>query len=210
MAIYSNLNALPMGMHGVWESSLLKSQLSGHIWDCLVVEETTTGSGASATTTRTPINCDNGVAVRVGDFVTGENNTQIGLQERYATIAGVKDKIGVVGSVPIIKDARTALEETEPYFYNKAGQDSKVYEVVGDEYDGDIFGVGLHQFTTATQTLAKTLGSYVVVDGNGKWVAQAAKPTASAYGFIGRVHSTWTNNDYTIVRIYAIQNKDNN
>lgn len=205
MAIFSNLDQLPIGMHGVFESSLLKSTIAGHLWDCLVVQE----SGSGDSFTRTPIAVDNGVAVKVGDFVTGANNTQIGLQERYATIAGVKDKIGVVGSVPIVKDARTSLEETEPYFFNKAGQDSKVYEVVGDEFDGDIFGVGLHQFTTATQNLAKTLGSYVVVDGAGKWVAQATKPTAANYGFIGRVHSTWTNGTYTIVRIYAIQNKDN-
>lgn len=210
MALFGNLEELPKAMHGVFESSLLKSMLAGHIWDCLVVEEETTGSGASATTTRTPINIDNGVAVKVGDFVTGANNTQIGLQERYATIAGVRDKVGIVGSVPIVKGARTKLEETEPYFYNKAGQDSKVYEVIGDEFDGDIFGVGLHQFTAATQTLAKTLGNYVVLDGTGKYVAQAAKPTAANYGFIGRIHSTWTNGDYTIVRIYVIQNKDNN
>lgn len=128
MAIFGNLEALPQAMHGVFESSLLKSTLAGHIWDCLVVEE----SGSGASVTKTNIACDNGVAVKVGDFVTGEDNTQIGLQERYATIAGVKDKIGVVGSVPIVKDGRTALEETEPYFYNKAGQDCKVYEVVGD------------------------------------------------------------------------------
>lgn len=205
MALFGNLEELPKAMHGVFESSLLKSTIVGHLWDCLVVEESTSGTSV----TRTPIAVDNGVAVKVGDFVTGVNNTQIGLQERYATIAGVKDKIGVVGSVPIVKDGRTALEETEPYFYNKAGQDCKVYEVVGDEYDGDIFGVGLHQFTTATQTLAKTLGSYVVLDGTGKYVAQAAKPTMANYGFVGRVHSTWTNGDYTIVRIYAIQNKNN-
>ena len=56
--------------------------------------------------------------------------------------------------------------------------------VIGDEFDGDIFGVGLHQFTQATQTLAKTRGNYVVLDGNGKYVAQTAQPTMSNYGFV--------------------------
>ena len=202
MAIYSNLNPLPMGMHGVFESSLLKSTIAGHLWDCLVVEETTSGNE----TTRTPIDCDNGVCVKVGAFT----NNKDGLQERYATIAGTKDKVGVTGSYALIKDARTKLEETEPYFYNKAGEDSKVYEVIGDEFDGDIFGVGLHQFTQATQTLAKTRGNYVVLDGNGKYVAQTAQPTMSNYGFVAQVHSVWTNNDYTLIRLYVIQNVDNN
>lgn len=203
MAIYSNLTPLAMGMHGVFESSLLKSTISGHLWDCLVVEDDTANPVV-------PIDVDNGVAVKVGAFVTGTDNAQIGLQERYATVAGVKDKVGIIGSYALIKDARTKLEETEPYFYNKAGQDSKVYEVIGDEYDGDIFGIGLHQFTDGTQSLATTIGNYVVLDGNGKYVAQAAKPTMDNYGFVARIHSTWTNNDYTLVRLYVIQNKDNN
>ena len=203
MAIYSNLNELAMGTHGIFEASLLKATISGHLWDCLVVSETT---GTNNEVVRTPIACDNGVCVKVGGF-TGNNN---GLQERFATIAGVRDKIGVTGSVVNIKDARTALEETEPYFSVRAGEDSKVYEVIGDEFDGDIFGVGLHQFTTATQTLAKTRGNYVVLDGNGKYVALDSQPTMSNYGFVAKIHSTWTNGYYTIVRLYVIQNVDNN
>ena len=201
MAIFGNLDQLALGTHGIFESSLLKSTISGHLWDCLVCSIDTSGS----TPVYTPINCDNGTAVTVLDFTNNKN----GLQERYAKIAGVKDKIGVVGTPALIKDARTKLEETEPYFYNKAGNDSKVYEVIGDEYDGDIFGVSLNLFTDATQTLAKTRGSYVVLDGNGKYVAQTAKPTMSNYGFVGKVHSVYTNNDYTLVRIYVIQNVDN-
>ena len=202
MAIFSNLTEREMGQHGIFEASLLKSTISGHLWDCLVVEET----GSGSTLTKTPIDVDNGVCVKVGEHTNNDN----GLQERYATIAGVKDKVGVTASIVNIKDARTALEATEPYFYTKAGQDAKVYEVVGDEYDGDIFGVGLHQFTAATQNLAKVRGNYVVLDGNGKYVALAAKPTLSSYGFVAQVHSTWTNGYYTIVRLYVIQNKDNN
>lgn len=37
MAIYSNLTERPMGQHGIFEASLLKSTISGHLWDCLVV-----------------------------------------------------------------------------------------------------------------------------------------------------------------------------
>ena len=203
MAIYSNLNELAMGTHGIFEASLLKATISGHLWDCLVVSETT---GANSEVVRTPIACDNGVCVKVGGF-TGNNN---GLQERFATIAGVKDKIGVTSSIVNIKDARTDLEATEPYFYVRAGEDSKVYEVIGDEFDGDIFGVGLHQFTAATQSLATTRGNYVVLDGNGKYVAMNSQPTMSNYGFVAKIHSTWTNGYYTIVRLYVIQNVDNN
>ncbi len=205
MAIFSNLTELASGNHGIFESSLLKSTIDGHIWDCLVVQEA--GSGASLT--RTPIDVDNGVAVKVGDFVVGTNNAQIGLQERYATIAGVKDKIGVIGTPALIKDNLTSFTGNESFFFNKAGDDSKVYEVIGDQYDGDIFGVTKELFTTASQSNI-AIGAYVVLDGNGKYVAQAAAPTMSNYGFVGKIHSLYTNNFYTIVRIYVIQNKDNN
>ena len=196
MAIYGSLDQRPIGQHGVFEASLLKSQLSGHLWDCLAVDNETD---------KNPIAMDNGVCVKVGAHTHNDN----GLQERYCTIAGVKDKIGVTGSVVNIKDARTALEATEPYFEVRAGEDSKVYEVIGDQYDGDIFGVGLHQFTAASQSLVR-VDNYVVLDGTGKYVAQAAKPTLANYGFVAQIHSIWTNNVYTLVRLYVIQNKDNN
>ena len=196
MAIYGNLTERPMGQHGIFEASLLKSILSGHLWDCLCVDNMDD---------KNPIEMDNGVCVKVGPFT----NNADGLQERYAVIAGVKDKIGVTGSIVNVKDARTKLEETEPYFYVRAGEDSKVYEVIGDEFDGDIFGIGLHQFTNATKTLVKR-DNYVVLDGTGKYVAMATKPVMNNYGFVARIHSIWTNNDYTLVRLYVIQNKDNN
>ena len=202
MAIYGNLNNRPMGQKGVFEASRIKSSISGHLWDCLLVEE----SGTAPNITRTPIPAENGLCVKVGGFTHNDK----GLQERYATISGIKDKIGVTCSVVNVKDARTQLEATEPYFEVPAGEDCKVYEIIGDEYDGDIFGVGLHQFTTASQALATTVDNYVVLDGNGKYVAQAAKPTMSNYGFVARIHSVWTNNDYTLVRLYVIQNVDNN
>ena len=195
MAIYTEAT-LSGGTHGIFQSSLLKSTLAGHLWDCLTVSE----SGSGSTLTRTPIDVDNGVAVHVGDF-TGN-----GLQERYATIAAVGDKIGVVGTPAVVKDALTRAQAAETNFYNKAGKDAKVYEVVGDEHDPDIFGVGLHQFTDASQANVK-FGAYVVVDGSGKWVAQSAEPSAATYGFIGRVHSIHAGLYYTVVRIQAIKNE---
>lgn len=198
MAIYTNAEFVG-GSHGIFQSSLLESTLSGHLWDCLVSTVDTSGS----TPVYTPIEVDNGVAVCVGDY-TGN-----GLQERYAKIAGVKDKVGITGSPAVIKDAFTQAQAAETNFYHKAGQLAKVYEVRGDEYDHDIFGVGKHQFTSASQS-AVAVGAYVVLDGNGKYVAQAAEPTAANYGFIGQIHSIQTGLFYDVVRIAVIQNKDNN
>lgn len=195
MAIYTDAT-LSGGAHGIWQSSLLRSTLAGHLWDCKVVQE----SGSGASLTRTPIDVDNGVAVHVGDF-TGD-----GLQERYATIAAVGDKIGVVGTPALVKDAFTQAQASETNFYNKAGQLSKVYQVEGDEYDPDIFGVGFHQFTTASQANVKE-GAYVVVNGSGQWVAQAANPSSATYGFIGKVHSIHTGLYYKVVRIAVVKNE---
>ena len=195
--IYTN-TTMSGGTHGIFQSSLLESTLSGHLWDCLVCSVDTSGS----TPVYTPIEVDNGVAVKVG------TETGNGLQERYATIAGVKDKVGITGSPALVKDAFTRAQADETNFYHKAGQLAKVYEVRGDEYDYDIFGVGLHQFTDASQANVK-VGAYVILDGNGKYVAQAAKPTASSYGFIGKVHSIQTGLYYSVVRIAVIQNVDN-
>ena len=194
MAIYTNLDAVSSGTHGIWSSALLKSTIAGHIWDVLVQEDQ---SG-----TMTDIDVDNGVAVKVGAF-TGN-----GYQERYGTIATAKDKIGVTGTPAIVKDAFTQAQAAETNFYNRAGQDSKVYEIVGDEFDGDIFGIGAHQFSSAANTIA--VGHYVTVDGNGGWTASATKPTASAYGFIGQIHSIKAGMFYTLVHVYALQNVDNN
>ena len=52
--------------------------------------------------------------------------------------------------------------------------------------------------------------SYVVVNGSGKYVVQAAKPTMANYGFVGQIVHTATNGFYTMVRIYVLQNVDNN
>ena len=198
MAIFGS-SAVVGGNHGIAQSSLLKATLSGHIWDVKVSNVTTSGT----TTTYTPIEVDNGVAVTVLGF-TGD-----GLQERYGKIAGVKDKIGFVCSAPIVRDASTAAYEEEGYFYHKAGELAKVYEVVGDKYDPDIIGVSDNLFTTGSAANIKK-DAYVVLDGNGKYVAQAAAPTAANYGFIGQIHSIHEGLYYRLVRIAVIQNVDNN
>ena len=197
MGIYTNA-AVSGGTHIIAQSSLIKSTLTGHIWDCQVCSADTSGS----TPVYTPIEVDNGVMVKVGGF-TGN-----GLQERVATIAGVKDKVGFICSVPLVKDAMTRGQADESYFYHKAGQLARVYEIQGDEFDPDIIGVSLNAFTDASQAnVAKD--AYVILDGAGKYVAQASKPTASSYGFIGQVHSIQVGMNYTLVRIAVIQNVDN-
>jgi len=198
MAIYID-GQMTGGNHGIFQSSLLESTLSGHLWDCLVSTVDTTGS----TPVYTPIEVDNGVAVCVGDY-TGN-----GLQERYAKIAGVKDKVGITGSPAIVKDAMTQAQASETNFYHKAGQLAKVYEIQGDEFDPDIIGVSLGAFTDASQANVE-FGAYVILDGNGKYVAQASKPSASGYGFIGQVHSIQNGLYHTLVRIAVLQNVDNN
>lgn len=192
--IFSGYEEVANTEHIVFESSLLKSTITGHIWDAKI--QGTSGG------LLVDINCDNGVAVKMGDF-TGN-----GLQERNATIAGVKDKVGIVGSVPLVKDAYNQAQADEINFYNKAGQLAKVYEVQGDEYDPDIFGVSRMAFTSADNTIV--VGNYVVLDGTGGYTAQASAPTMSSYGFVGKIHSIKVGTYYTLVRIAVIQNVDNN
>ena len=79
--IYTNLKAKENAMHGMFESSLMSATDIGRIFDVIVRDES-----------QKPIEIDNGVPVKIGDY-TGN-----GLQERYATIAGLKDKIAVIGT----------------------------------------------------------------------------------------------------------------
>lgn len=201
MAIYTNMTQVASGNHGIAQSSLLKSTSNGHIWDVRVQEAKT----ESGTTTYTDIDVDNGTNIKVLGF-TGTNGD---LQERTGVVAGAKDKVGLVLSVPIVKDAFTKNQASETNFYVKAGELARVYELQGDEFDPDIFGVGLQNFSNADLSDV-VVNAYVVVDGTGKWKAQAAAPSASAYGFIGKIHSIQNGAFYTLVRIAVLQNKDVN
>lgn len=190
MAIYTNLKANNNDLHGIFESSNLKSTDIGNLYDALVKN----AEGKE-------IDVDNGVALKIGAY-TGN-----GLQERNATIAGVGDKIAVTGT-PALNKAATTKGQEQPYnFYNVAGKDAKAYEVVNE----DIFAVASYQFTNETEdgdtdfSVVKK-DAYVVVDGRGKWTAQASVPSADTYGFIGQVHSISVGTFYTVVRIFTVQN----
>ncbi len=196
MAIYTNLDEVNTNYHGMWESSLLVSTLAGHLWDGLAVEDLDAEE-------KTEIAIDNGVPVVVGAY-TGN-----GLQERYIAIASKGDKIGVTGSPEVIKDAFT-LGQSQPYnFYHKAGTLAKVYQVRGDEHDGDIFAVAQYQFVKTGDTDNVAVGNYVVVNEDGLWKAVTSKPSGDTYGFIGRIHSVTTSEfaTFNMVRIEVLKNE---
>ena len=192
-------NSSSNGRKGVFESSRLKATDVGRLYDALV--------RASVNNEMTPIEVDNGVAIKIGD-PTGN-----GLQEVYATIAGVGDKIAVVGTPAVVKDARVASDEVPSKFTNKAGRLAKAYEVLNDSHE--IFAVADYQFTDASKANIK-VGNYVTWDGTGMWVAVASTASAPKFagengatnGFIGKVHSiAYDNLAYTtIVRIQCLQN----
>lgn len=193
MAIYTNLKAVEKQLHGLFESSNLMATDVGNLYDALVRDV----DGKE-------ISCDNGVALKIGEY-TGN-----GLQERYATIAGLKDKIAVTGAPANVKTALTK-EQSQPYnFTNPAGKPAKAYQIQDVDVHTDIFGIASYQFTDASAENVK-VGALVTVDGKGAWVAQADGVTANTLsttnGFIGKIHSISVGTYYTIVRIQVVQNK---
>lgn len=193
MAIYTNLKAVEKQLHGLFESSNLMATDVGNLYDALVRDV----DGKE-------ISCDNGVALKIGEY-TGN-----GLQERYATIAGLKDKIAVTGAPANVKTALTK-EQSQPYnFTNPAGKPAKAYQIQDVDVHTDIFGIASYQFTDASAKNVK-VGALVTVDGKGAWVAQADGVTANTLsttnGFIGKIHSISVGTYYTIVRIQVVQNK---
>lgn len=191
--IYTNLQARERELHGIFESSRLLATDVGDIYDALVRDES-----------QKPIAVDNGVAVKMGEF-TGN-----GLQERYATIAKITDKIAVVGAPANVKTALTT-EEAQIYNYtNPAGKPAKTYAIQDPDKHADIFGIAEYQFTTESATKVK-VGNLVTVDGNGAWVASETTELDSlktSNGFVGKIHSISYGTFYNIVRISVIQNKD--
>lgn len=182
--VYTNMQYTEQGNHGIFEASRLKSNITGHIYDVLVRDNS-----------NKEIDVDNGVCVVVGDY-TGN-----GLQERYGKVAGVKDQVAITGAPALIKDSFTKTQASPYNFYNKAGIPVKTWELVKE----DIFGISLGQFTKESAAQVK-VGAYVVLDGKGMYVAQADAPTATDHGFIGKVHSIAAGTYYTTVRIEVIQN----
>lgn len=191
--IFTNLEANEKNLHGMFESSRLMATDVGDIYDVLV-----RGGNEKA------IDVDNGVAIKVGDF-TGN-----GLQERYATIAKVGEKIAVVGSPAEVKTAMTKAQEQPYNFYNKAGNDAKAYQIQDKGIHSDIFAVAEYQFTDESKDKIK-VGNLVVVDGNGAWVADEKtnlETLKTTNGFIGKIHSFSIANYYRMVRIEVVQNID--
>ncbi len=194
------VNSDANGRHGVAQTSRLKATDVGRLYDALV--------RAEVNNVMTPIEVDNGGPISIKEF-TGN-----GLQEVYATIAGVGDKIAFVATPAVVKDARVASDEVPSKFTNKAGRLCKAYEVLDDDYE--IFAVADYQFTDASKANI-AVGRYVTIDGNGMYVAVAANASAPKFadengatnGFIGKIHSiAYDNLAYTtIVRIQCLQNK---
>lgn len=192
MAIFTNLVAKEQKMHGMFESSQLLATDVGNIYDALVREDTT------------PIAVDNGVAVKIGDY-TGN-----GLEERYATIAKITDKIAVTGAPAEVKTALTT-EQGQAYNYtNPAGKPVKTYQIADPSVHTDIFAIADYQFTDDSKDKVKD-GNLVTVDGKGAWVASEATQLTTLQGtngFIGKIHSISVGTYYTMVRIQVLQNKD--
>lgn len=180
------------GRHGVFESSLLKATTVGRLWDVRVTDGQETPANIAV---------DNGVPVVIGEY------THNGLQEVVGTVAGLTDAIAVVGTDPVVKDARIRREESPEYFYNKAGKLARVYEVLPKV---DIFAVGLHQFTNPATVAEDVFVTVSDPESNvGMWTASTTEPDADDYGFIGKVHSIQTPvlGDISIVRIQCLKNE---
>ena len=191
--IYTNLASREKNMHGLFESSALLATDVGNIYDALVRDES-----------EKPISVDNGVALKIGDY-TGN-----GLEERYATIAKITDKIAVTGAPAEVKTALTT-EQGQAYNYtNPAGKPVKTYQIADPSVHTDIFGIASYQFTDDSAEKVKA-GNLVTVDGKGSWIASEASELATLQGtngFVGKVHSLSVGTYYTIVRIKVLQNKD--
>nr|DAG77134.1 MAG TPA: hypothetical protein [Caudoviricetes sp.] len=191
--VYTNLAAKEANKKGLFESSQLLATDVGNIYDALVRDES-----------EKPISVDNGVALKIGDY-TGN-----GLEERYATIAKITDKIAVTGAPAEVKTALTT-EQGQAYNYtNPAGKPVKTYQIADPSVHTDIFGIASYQFTDDSAEKVK-VGNLVTVDGKGAWIASEASELATLQGtngFVGKVHSLSVGTYYTIVRIQVLQNKD--
>lgn len=191
--VYTNLAAKEQNKHGLFESSQLLATDVGNLYDALVRDDS-----------ENPITVDNGVALKIGEY-TGN-----GLEERYATIAKITDKIAVTGAPAEVKTALTT-EQGQAYNYtNPAGKPVKTYQIADPSVHTDIFGIASYQFTDESTNKVK-VGNLVTVDGKGAWVASETTELTTLQGtngFVGKIHSLSVGTYYTIVRIQVLQNKD--
>lgn len=191
--IYTNLKAKEQGLRGMFESSNLWAIENGTLYNCLVRDES-----------EKEIEVDNGVALAVGDY-TGN-----GLEERYATIAKITDKIAVTGAPAEVKSALTKEQEQAYNYTNPAGKPVKTYQIQDADVHEDIFAVASYQFTDETTDKVK-VGNLVTVDGNGAWKASETTELTTlkaSNGFVGKIHSISVGTYYTMVRIQVLQNKE--
>lgn len=177
MAIYTDGKWNVTGKYGVARSSKIKE--SNHIYDVL---DTTNA-------------IEQGSNIKLGDFVEGE------LQLRTALTPTAKDKIVFVCDVPLIYESDRISDQYEYKFVNKAGKNTKAYELGED----DVFGVSDYMFTTVVDTNVK-LYNYVVVDGARKWKELASAPLSTDYGFIGQVIGFEKYQYDTVVLVRVIKN----
>lgn len=162
MAIYSNLIENKADKHIVVSTSKIKAINTGHLFDLVFTSDV-----------------DNGVLAKAGEY-TGN-----GYQERTAELAGEKDEVVLIASVPLIYDQHTTAAQAEYNFYNSKGSITRGYELVKD----DVFGVSDYAFTTVADTEV-AVGNYVVCDGTGKYkeVAKASGDTlTTTNGFVGQI-----------------------
>ena len=181
MAIYGNaLNWNSDDRHCVFESSNLKSSIVGNIYDVIVRDNEDK-----------EVSIDNGMPISVGDFAND------GLQVRYGKVASVGDKIAVVGTPALIKDAHSKQSEQPYNFYNKAGSVAKAYEVVAE----DIFGVS-KEFVDGDVKVGATV---VWNPTSGKYEVTAGATTSN--GFVAKVHSIQVGTFYDLVRLFVVKNE---
>lgn len=181
MAIYGNLIENTATKHIVVSTSKIKATNTGHLFDLVFTEDV-----------------DNGVLAKAGAY-TGN-----GYQEREATLAGEKDEVVLIASVPLIYNQATTSAQAEYNFYNTKGSVTRGYELVKD----DVFAVSDYAFTTVVSDNVE-VGNYVVCDGTGKYkeVAKASGTTlTSSNGFVGQVIGFETYQYSKLVLIAVVQN----
>lgn len=174
MAIYTDYEANTATRHSVFESSKLKATITGNIYDGIC-----------------NVDVDNSQALKLGDF-TGE-----GLQTRNVTKAAETDQIVIAGTVPVIKDAFTKIQNEPFNFYNKKGSVIRCYEVVKD----DIFGVSKTFISGNVE-----VGKFVKVNASGAYEISDSDPSTTN-GFVGKVHSIQTGTYDVLVRILVVKNE---
>ena len=154
--------------HGVAESTLLKSTKVGHHFNAIA-----------------DVDIDNGGVCVLGDYVKSDLFK--------AEIPKVGEAIHLILTVPKIYEEYTTKMQEESNFYNAAGEEMRLYEVV--KYDR--FALSAEAFDEDAD-----LGTnkYVVVTGTGyKLTTTDSAPDMTKYGFVGHIYKIANNGNYCIL-----------